>query len=80
MGVISYYDTVNADLKMIHCNNLQCTNYLAFAQDMLGNTGKYTSIAIGKDDLPIIAYVGVDSVLMVVHCSNELCIPINWEH
>jgi len=80
LGISSYYDTVNGDLKVTHCNNHHCNNYLTFALDMLGNVGKYNAITIGKDGLPIIAYIDGDNVLKVAHCSNEMCIPINWEH
>lgn len=80
LGMISYYDTVNGDLKVTHCSNAHCNNYLTFALDMQGNVGKYNAIAIGEDNLPIIAYIDADNVLKVAHCSNELCLPIHWEH
>jgi len=80
LGVISYFDGFNGDLKTIHCNNAHCNNYLSFPLDMLGYVGHFNSITIGNDGLPIIAYVGADNVLKVAHCSNELCIPINWEY
>ena len=78
LGVMSYYDANNGDLKTTHCNNATCNNYLTFALDMQGNVGEYTSIAIGRDGMPIIAYINADRVLKVAHCSNEFCIPINW--
>ena len=77
LGVMSYYDGINGDLKTTHCNNANCNNYITFALDMQGNIGKYTSIAIGMDGFPLIAYIGEDDILKVAHCSNEFCIPIN---
>jgi len=79
LGVMSYYDGVWGDLIVAHCDNPRCSSVTKYALDMQGNVGEYTSIAIGSDGLPLIAYTDENEVLKVAHCSNEMCIPINWE-
>jgi len=45
-----------------------------FVVDSVGNTGFYTSIAIGSDNLPIIAYLdNTDTELEVAHCDDAIC-------
>ena len=73
--LISYYDTTNGDLKVIHCENLICSNpnFTITTLDSSGDVGFYTSVTIGNDGLGLIAYTQRDSGLKVAHCNNLAC-------
>ena len=55
LGLVSYYDATNGNLKIAHCNNLACTAATLRTVDSLGNVGRYTSIARGADGLASLA-------------------------
>jgi preprotein translocase subunit Sec61beta len=77
LGLISYYDVTNADLKVAHCSNTNCTAATISTLDSTGNVGWETSITIGADDLGLISYYDDDfntkDDLKVAHCSNTNC-------
>lgn len=74
MGIISYYDNTNDNLKVAHCENINCTNATITAYTSKWNIGKYNSIAIGSDNLPIISYYELDNQdLYIAHCDNVAC-------
>ena len=56
--VISYWDGINEDLKVAHCGNKSCSavNSISIV-DGANDVGRYTSIAIGADNNPVISYV-----------------------
>ena len=75
LPVVSYYDASAGDLKVAHCGEVDCSagNALTVV-DSDGDVGQYTSIAIGRDGLPVISYYAVSSDdLKVVHCGNMAC-------
>jgi predicted regulator of Ras-like GTPase activity (Roadblock/LC7/MglB family) len=81
LPIISYRDNANADLKVAHCNDLQCLAATATTVDATGDVGEYTSITIGADGLPIISYYdNTNHDLKVAHCSNALCVPFSRRH
>ena len=73
--VISYYDALNRDLKLVHCTNVSCTSAdVPITLDSAGNVGRHTSIAIGSDNFPVISYYDVtNGDLKLVHCTNTTC-------
>jgi hypothetical protein len=74
LGLISYYDNTNDDLKVAHCNNVACTAATASMIDSAGDVGPYTSVTIGADGLGLISYKDVtNSDLKVAHCNNTAC-------
>jgi len=74
LGLISYYDSTNADLKVAHCSNTACTAATLNTLDSTGVVGAHTSIAIGADGLGLISYYdSTNADLKVAHCSNTAC-------
>ena len=79
LPIISYYNTTNTDLKVLHCGNAACTaSNTITTVDSTGNVGVYTSIAIGTDNFPVISYRDMSgSDLKVLHCGNTACTASN---
>jgi len=75
LPVISYLDETNDDLRVAHCGNASCPAGVSLTSvDTAGDVGRFTSIAIGTDHLPVISYFDFSNVhLKVAHCSNEAC-------
>jgi hypothetical protein len=74
LGLISYYDESNLDLKVAHCNDIVCSNATTTTIDSAGNVGRFTSITVGSDGLGLIAYSDdSNSHLKVAHCNDALC-------
>lgn len=73
--VISYYDTTNQDLKVVHCGNTSCSSGNTITTvDSTGNVGQYTSIKKGADNLPVISYSDTTNGSMkVAHCGSADC-------
>jgi predicted regulator of Ras-like GTPase activity (Roadblock/LC7/MglB family) len=66
-------------LKVAHCGDLACSgsNRSVTAVDAPANSvGFHTSITIGADGLPVIAYFDdTADALKVAHCANAFCTP-----
>jgi hypothetical protein len=74
LGLISYKDGTNGDLKVAHCSNLACTSATKTTLDSTGTVGEFTSVAVGTDGLGLISYLDVtNGDLKVAHCSNPTC-------
>jgi hypothetical protein len=78
LPVISYHDGTNGDLKVLHCGTESCAGggNVATTVDVSGanDVGEHTSIAIGADGLPIVAYRDATNMdLKVLHCGNVAC-------
>lgn len=77
LGLISYYDVTNGDLKVLHCGNVACSSgNITTTVDSAGNVGYFTSITIGADGLGLISYYDNNNDdLKVFRCSNLTCTP-----
>jgi hypothetical protein len=74
LGLISYYDANNGDLRVAHCFNLECSTSTNSTVDSTGNIGQLASITTGPDGFGLIAYYdSTNSDLKVAHCSNATC-------
>jgi hypothetical protein len=75
LGLISYLDTTNANLKVLHCGNSVCdTGNTITTVDSTGQPGSDTSITIGADGLGLISYYDVTNAdLKILHCGNATC-------
>jgi hypothetical protein len=83
LPIISYRDNTNFDLKVAHCNDLQCAggDETKTTVDATGQVGYFGSITIGADGLPIVSYYdNTNSDLKVAHCANALCQPFSRRH
>ena len=74
LGLVSYRDNTNGDLKVAHCSDAACSSASLYTLDSAGNVGEYTSIAIGGDGLGLISYYDfTNGDLKVAHCSDAAC-------
>ncbi|MBK7473183.1 MAG: hypothetical protein IPI73_23710 [Betaproteobacteria bacterium] len=72
LPVISYRDSSVGYLKLVHCGNAACSAGNSTATvDASAQVGEYSSIAVGVDGLPVIAYYdNTNSYLKVAHCGD----------
>jgi preprotein translocase subunit Sec61beta len=74
LGLISYYDDTNGNLKAAHCNDAACSSASLATLDSAGYVGRDTSITIGADGLGLISYYDItNSALKVAHCNDAAC-------
>jgi hypothetical protein len=76
LPVMSYFEFTNGDLWVTHCNDVACagqdeTRSLVAAA---GNVGQFSSIAIGTDGFPVVAFYDLaNKDLMFAHCNDVAC-------
>jgi len=72
---ISYYDATNVSLKFVQCTDAACSSghrNITFVDN--GNTGRYSTIAMGTDGFARIGYFdGANAWLKYVKCTNAAC-------
>jgi preprotein translocase subunit Sec61beta len=74
LGLISYYDLTNGDLRVAHCANVACTAASTGPLDTAGDVGRQTSVTTGQDGLGLISYYDdTNDDLKVAHCENVAC-------
>jgi hypothetical protein len=75
LPVISYHHLSYEDLKVVKCGNQACSSGNTITNlDSIGYVGRYTSITIGADGLPVISYYDESNGnLKVVKCGNQAC-------
>ena len=75
LPIMSYYDYPNQHLKIAYCSRIDCTegNYVR-TLDSNEYGGLSTSIAIGKDGFPVIAFSGLPiEIPKIIHCLTVIC-------
>jgi len=75
--IISYYDATAQRLKVASCNDAGCVGAATITTVDGGpsdSVGTFTSIAVGPDGLPVIAYRdAVAQSVKVARCANSAC-------
>lgn len=73
--VISYRDTTNGDLKVLHCTNRDCSGpQFPTSPDTEGNGGTHTAMVLGLDGNPVISYRdNTNGDLKVLACTTPDC-------
>ena len=71
------------DLRVAHCEDTECTTVTMHAIDTAGDVGRFPSIKIGSDGLPLMSYVSdwtrdadpdtINPDLKVAHCVDVAC-------
>jgi hypothetical protein len=65
-------------LKAVHCNDAACAGMdetITEVDSSIPYGGRFNSITIGADGLPIISYLDEGGHLKVAHCANVFCTP-----
>jgi hypothetical protein len=76
LPVISHQDVTAGALRVTKCGNPGCTagNVSTIADDPVHEVGRFSSIAIGADGLPVISHMNVTAHwLRVTKCGNADC-------
>lgn len=76
--IMSYYDTTNTELKVAHCNDVNCAGADEAINSPLSTLSKslgiYTAIELDGTGLPMIAYYNAtDLNLEFLHCDDANC-------
>lgn len=76
--VISFYRyNPDYDLKILSCGNAACSSGNTESTiDSAGDVGPYSSVAIGSDGLPVVAYEGNGTGLKAAQCGSADCIRL----
>ncbi len=74
LGLISYYSVTRRELRVAHCENVECSEVTITKLDRADDVGSFTSITIGADGFGLISYYHIeDSGLRVAHCEDAAC-------
>ena len=76
--MISYLDGTNGDVKVATCVDVACSEPATItAVDSYDAVGLYTSVALGSDGMPVIAYRSATTQdPRVAKCGDLTCRPI----
>ncbi|MEX0786807.1 MAG: dockerin type I repeat-containing protein [Dehalococcoidia bacterium] len=77
--VVSYYDDTNFDLKVMHCNDANCSagDESITSPDTAGWAGLFTSLVLDASGFPVVSYFDytndANGGLKVLHCGDANC-------
>ena len=74
--VVAYLDSVNNDLKLLHCNDPLCDGGDESIEvvDSTGMVGSWTSLRLGGAGYPVVSYYdATNQDLKVLHCNDADC-------
>lgn len=74
LGLISYFDRTNQEVKVAHCDDVLCTAATRHVVDRGLSSWRNSSIAVGTDGLGLIAYYdATNGDLRTIHCGSTIC-------
>jgi hypothetical protein len=73
--VVSYFDQLNRDLKVLICSDQACNSSTVFTSPDSGDeVGLYTSIKLGPGGNPVVSYYSVTGEdLRILRCGDATC-------
>jgi len=76
MPVVSYYRSSGGGLKVLRCNDVNCTSKSINFPYRGGDAGTYSSLALDTSGYPVVSYYDfTNGDLKVLHCNDVACDP-----